>query len=47
MHGDQKNILVKNEWVNQVIKEEIKKNMQANENESMTIQNFRMQQRQS
>ena len=35
-----KNILVKNEWVRQKIKEEIKRYMEANENENMTVQNF-------
>ena len=33
-----KNILLKNEWVNQVIREEIKKYMETNENENTTIQ---------
>ena len=33
-----KNILLRNEWVNQEIKEEIKKYMKANENEKMTVQ---------
>ena len=33
-----KNILLKNEWVNRVIKEEILKDMEANENENMTVQ---------
>ena len=32
------NILLKNEWVNQVIREEIKKHMETNENENTTIQ---------
>ena len=35
----QKNILLKNEWANQEIKEEIRKYMQANENEN-TSQNL-------
>ena len=33
-----KNILLKNKWVNQEIKEEIKKYMEANENENTTVQ---------
>ena len=33
-----KNILLKNEWVNQAIREEIKKYMETNENENTTIQ---------
>ena len=33
-----KNILVKNEWVHQEIKENIKKYMEANENENTTVQ---------
>ena len=33
-----KNILLKNEWTNQAVKEEIKKYMEANENENMTVQ---------
>ena len=37
-----KNILLKNEWVNQKIKEEIKKYMEANEKENMTVQSFGM-----
>ena len=32
-----KNILLKNEWLNQYIKEEIKKYMEANENENTTV----------
>ena len=35
-----KNILLKNEWANQEIKEEIKKYMEANENDSATAQNL-------
>jgi len=35
-----KNILMKNEWVTQEIKEELKKYMEANENENTTVQNF-------
>ena len=31
-----KNILLKNEWVNQAIKEEIEKHMEANDNENTT-----------
>ena len=42
-----KNTLLKNEWVNQAIREEIKKYMETNENENTTIQHFGMQQRQS
>jgi len=34
-----KSILLKNEWVNQEIKEELKKIMETNENENKTIQN--------
>ena len=33
-----KNILLKNEWVNQAIKEKIKKYMETNENENTTVQ---------
>ena len=33
-----KNILLKNEWVNQEIKEEIWKYMETDENESITVQ---------
>ena len=33
-----KNTLLKNEWVNQAIREEIKKHMETNENEKTTIQ---------
>ena len=35
-----KNILLKNEWANQEVKEEIKKYMEANENENTTAQNL-------
>jgi len=35
-----KSILLKNEWVNQEIKEELKKFMETNENENTTIQNL-------
>ena len=35
-----KNILLKSEWANQEIKEEIKKYMETNENENTTVQNF-------
>ena len=42
-----KGILLKNEWVNQEIKEEIKKYMEANENENIMVQNFGMQQKES
>ena len=38
--GKSKNILLKNEWVNREIKEEIKKYMEANENENMAGQNL-------
>jgi len=34
------NMLLKNEWVNQEIKEEIKKYMETNENENMMVQNL-------
>ena len=34
------NILQKNEWVNPKIKDELKKYMQANENENVTVQNL-------
>ena len=33
---DNKNILLKNEWVNQEVKEEIQKYMEANENDNTT-----------
>ena len=35
-----KNILLRNEWVNQEIKEEIKEYIEVNENEYMTVQNL-------
>ena len=35
-----KNILVKNEWANQEVKEEIKKYMDANENDNTTAKNL-------
>ena len=35
-----KNILLKNEWANQAVKEEIKKYMEVNENDNTTIQNL-------
>ena len=35
-----KNILLKNEWANQDVKEEIKKFMEANENDNTTTQNL-------
>ena len=35
-----KSILLKNEWVNQEIKEELKKFMETNENENTTVQNL-------
>ena len=34
------NILLKNEWVNQEVKEEIKKYMEVNENDNTTTQNL-------
>ena len=36
-----KYILLKNEWVNQKIKEEIKKYVETNENKNLTVQNLR------
>ena len=41
-----KNILLKNEWANQTVKEDIKKYMEANENENTTTKTSGMQQRQ-
>ena len=38
---------LKDEMVNQEIKEELKRFMETNENEDTTIQNFGMQQKQS
>ena len=35
-----KNILLKNEWANQAVKEDIKKYMKANESDDTTTQNF-------
>ena len=35
-----KNTLIKNEWDNQEVKEEIKKCMEVNENDSTTTQNL-------
>ena len=35
-----KNILLKNEWANQEVKEEIKKYMEVNENDNTTAQNL-------
>ena len=35
-----KNILTKNEWANQEVKDEIKKYMEANENDNTTTQNL-------
>ena len=35
-----KNILLKNEWANQEVREEIKKYMEANENDNTTTQNL-------
>ena len=35
-----KNILLKNEWANQEVKEKIKKYMEANENDNTTAQNL-------
>ena len=40
-----KNILLKNEWANQEVKEEIKKYMEANENDNTTTQTSGTQQR--
>ena len=34
------NILLKNEWANQKVKEEIKKYMEANKNDNTTAQNL-------
>ena len=39
-HGDEINILVSNEWINNEIKEEIKRYLETNENENTTIQNL-------
>ena len=38
--GGLKSILLKNEWINQEIKEEFKKFMETDENEDTTIQNL-------
>ena len=35
-----KNILLKNDWANQEVKEEIKKHMEVNENDNTTTQNL-------
>ena len=35
-----KNILLRNEWANQAVKEEIKKHMEVNENDNTTTQNL-------
>ena len=35
-----KNILLKKEWAHHEVKEEIKKNMEANENGNTTVQNL-------
>ena len=35
-----KNILLKNDWVNQEIKEELKQFMETNENENTSVQNL-------
>ena len=35
-----RNILLKNEWANQAVKEEIKKYMEVNQNDSTTTQNL-------
>ena len=35
-----KNILLRNEWANQEVKEEIKKHMEVTENDNTTTQNF-------
>ena len=42
-----KNILLKNGWVNQEIKEEISKYMETNENENTIAKTFGMKQKQS
>ena len=39
-----KSILLKNEWVNQEIREELKRLTQTNENESTTVQKLWIQQ---
>ena len=38
--GRLRNILLKNEWANQAVKEEIKKYMEVNENDNTTTQNL-------
>ena len=40
IHGRLKSILLKNEWVNQEVKEEIKKYMETNENDNTAAQNL-------
>ena len=40
-------MLLSNEWVNNEIKEEIKKFLETNENEHTTVQNYVAQERQS
>ena len=42
-----KKIILKKEWLNQEVKEHIKKYIKGNENDNMTVQNSGMQQRQS
>ena len=42
-----RNILLKNEWATQEVKEEIKKHMEANENDNTTTQNLWDTERQS
>ena len=42
-----KNMLLKDEWLNQEIKEEIKKYTKTNENENTIVQNLAMYQKQS
>ena len=39
-HGDEINILVSNEWINNEIKEEIKRFLETNENENTMNQNL-------
>ena len=40
------NMLLKNQWITEEIKEEIKKYLETNENESTMIQTYGMQQKQ-
>ena len=39
-------MLLKNQWVNDKIKEEIKKYLETNENDNTTLQIYEMQQKQ-